>query len=155
MLAMRHAMYAIRVRPGGEVLEAAFEGRVLTEEALRAVSQGFVLAEAGNISRALVDVTALGGGPEGLMLLAATFGLRVAPGQRVAVLCRPEQLRGARQFARFTGANATLGVFTRPEDAEEWLAGGHSQRLSHTTRRHLAGSEAEPAHHEEERRGVA
>ena len=148
-------MYVIRVRPGGEVLEAAFEGRMLTGEALRAVSQGFALAEAGNIARALADVTALEGGPESLMLLAAALGIRISPGQRIAIHCRAEQLPEARRFARFAGANAPLGVFTRADDAEEWLAGRSQQRLSHTALRHLGAFETDALPVETKHRGVA
>lgn len=155
MLGMRGAMYVIRVRPGGEMLEAVFEGPMPIEEALRAVSQGFALAEAGKIGRALVELSGPDGGPESVLPLAAAFRMRLGPDQRVALLCAAEQLPGARRFARLTGVRDGLGIFTRAEDAEEWLAGRTEQRLSHTALRHLGAFEHEAPSGDSARRGVA
>lgn len=134
------AMYSIRVRAGGEVLEAVFSGEVTTSEALRAVSHAYSLAEAGGISRALCDLRSVETGPlPSISVIAASFATRFSPGERVAMLCTEEQLNHARQFARFARMGEELGVFTRLGDAEEWLASQAYRRLSRTALQHFDG----------------
>ena len=136
-------MYTIRVSRDGETLEATFSGEVTTSEALRAVVQAFTLAEAGNISRALCDVGAIEAGPlPSVSVIAAAFATRCEPGQRIALLCSPEQLPQARKFARFAGVGEELGLFTRMDDAQSWLAAGPRQRLSPTALQHLVDPES-------------
>ncbi|MGE0599198.1 MAG: hypothetical protein AB7J35_07865 [Dehalococcoidia bacterium] len=132
-------MYSIRVRADVEVLEAVFTASVTTEEALRAVSQAFVLAEAGNISRAICDLREVEDGlPHGsLSVIAASFTSRLSAGQRIAMLCTPEQLPVARRFARFARIGEELGVFTRAADADAWIESAPSTRLSETMLRHM------------------
>ncbi|MGB4862342.1 MAG: hypothetical protein WBO97_07780 [Tepidiformaceae bacterium] len=132
-------MYAIRVRVDGNVLEAAFSGLVTTEEALRAVSQAFVLAEAANISRAVCDLRGVDEGlsPGSISIIAASFSARFHPGQRIAILCTPAQLPVARRFARFAQIGEGFGVFTREADAETWLQRAPSHRISETMLRHM------------------
>ncbi|MGE3073577.1 MAG: hypothetical protein AB7N24_05745 [Dehalococcoidia bacterium] len=132
-------MYSIRVQADVEVLEAVFTGSVSTEEALRAVSQAFVLAEAGNLSRAICDLREVEDGlPHGsLSVIAASFTARLNSGQRIAMLCTSEQLPVARRFARFARIGEELGVFTRAADAEAWIESERSARLSETMLRHM------------------
>lgn len=140
-------MYSIRVRPGSATLDIAFSGEVPAAEALRAVSQGFALAEAGSIQRALCDVRSVAAGPDldALPMIAASLVTRLAAGERVAVLCLQEQLSVARRFARFARIGEELAVFTRLVDADEWLAAVPQQRLSPTALRHLAATASETA----------
>jgi len=137
-------MYALRIRAGGVVLDAEFSGRVSTEEALRAVSQGFALAEAGNIERSLCDLRGIEEGPESLSIIAAAFSTRLMAGQRVALLVHEAQLPTVRRFGTFTHVGGGLGAFSRASDAEEWLAKGPSMQVSTTLRRHLLRSQAQP-----------
>lgn len=149
-------MYAIRVGAEGEVLEAVFSGSVPPGEVLRAVSQAFVLAEAVGIRRAICDTRDIETGltRTNLSLLAAGFSGRVSVGQRVAVLCTPEQLRFTRRFARLARIGEEFGVFTRPTDAEEWLARVPQRHPSETMLRHMKAlvgdrkAEQEPASRE-------
>jgi hypothetical protein len=135
-------MYAIRVREGGDVLEAKFSGEVTTSEVLRAVSQGFALAEAGSIGRALCDLRALTAGPlPSISIIAASFVARLDAGDRVAIVCTAEQLAHTRQFARFARVGEELGVFTRESDAEQWLMAGVSGRISRTALHHMGAFE--------------
>ena len=92
-------MYAIRVGAGGEVLEAVFSADVPAAEALRALSQASVLAEAGGIAHAFCDVREVDGGLThgSLQVIAASFHGRSAPDQRVAVVCNQRQLPLARR----------------------------------------------------------
>lgn len=132
-------MYAIRVRADGNVLEAAFSGSVTTEEVLRAVSQAFVLAEAGGISRAICDLREVvdGVGNGSLSIIAASFTARFHAGQRISMLCTHEQLPTARRFARFARLGEGFGVFTRESDAITWLESVPSHRISETMLRHM------------------
>ena len=137
-------MYTIRVRPDGSTLDVTFSGEVPTSEALRAVSQGFALAEAGNIQRAMCDLSEVAAGPDldTFSIIAASFVTRLLPGQRIAVLCSPAQLPMARRFSRFAEVGEELGVFTRLADADDWLRGVPEQRLSETALRHLGAPTA-------------
>lgn len=132
-------MYALRVRADGDVLEAVFTGSVTTEEVLRAVSQAFVLAEASNVTRAMCDLREVADGlpHHSLSVIAASFTSRLQTGQRIAMLCTPEQLRVARRFAKFARIGEELGVFTRESDAQEWAGGAATARVSETMLRHM------------------
>jgi len=132
-------MYAIRAGADRGVLEAVFSAHVPTEEALRAISQAFVLAEAGGISRALCDVRGVDAGLThgSLSVIAASFVARFFAGQRIAMLCTPEQLPLARHFARFARIGEELGVFTREPDARAWLESVPARTVSATALRHM------------------
>lgn len=131
-------MYAIRVRAEEAVVEVVVSGRPGPEEAMRAVSQAFALAEAGSISRALCDLIAVGRDAPGIAVLGATLVARIGPDQRVAVVCAKTQLAFCRRLARRTGFGDNLGIFTREADARAWLTApsGHGT-LSGPARRHL------------------
>lgn len=135
-------MYVIRVRPGGTVLEATLSDGVDSAEALRAVSQALALAEAGGITRILADVTGMTDGPDPVVL-AAALGKRLDAPMRLAVTCTAGQLAHARRVANLAGAGSNLGVFTRGEDAEAWLASNPGKRVPQTNALHFEA--AEPA----------
>ncbi len=132
-------MYALRVRADVEVLEAEFSGTVTTEEALRAVSQAFILAEASNVTRAICDLREVENGLAhgSLSVIAAGFTARLRAGLRIAVVCTPAQLPVARRFARFAKIGEELGVFTRATDARAWIASSPNGRISETLLRHM------------------
>ena len=132
-------MYAIRVGAGGEVLEAVFSADVPAAEALRALSQASVLAEAGGIAHAFCDVREVDGGLThgSLQVIAASFHGRSAPDQRVAVVCNQRQLPLARHFARLAHAGEEFGVFTREADARAWLESVRATSLAETALRHM------------------
>lgn len=140
-------MYQIRVHTNSAMLDVSFSGAVSTEEALRAISQGFALAEASSIQRAMCDLRDVTAGLslDSFSLVAATFVTRLSAAQRIAVICTAGQVAPARHFARVARAGEELGVFTRPDDAEAWLAGVPSQRLSRTALHHLGAFETGPA----------
>jgi hypothetical protein len=140
-------LYSIRVQADSATLAVVFSGGVPVAELLRAVSQGFALAEAGDIQRALCDLRQVVDGPnlDTFSVIAATFVTRLEPGQRVAILCAPAQLPLARRFARFASIGEELAVFTRAADADEWLAGTPERRLSSTAVRHLQTAAPPPA----------
>ena len=79
-------MYAIRVQVEEGRLAVRASGQVGPEEALRAVSQAFALAEAGSITRATCDLSAVEGGSSGIVVLGAAFASRVQPSQQVAIV---------------------------------------------------------------------
>lgn len=132
-------MYQIRVRPGSDALEATFSEELTARESLRAISQAFALANAGAVARALCDIRGVSSGPpvEALAPIAASLRARLGTGQRVALLCWPAQLALVRRFARAASGGCEVGVFTRDEDARQWLESAAGQRLSTTAMRHL------------------
>ena len=134
-------MYVIRVLPSGTALEASFSDAVETAEALRAVSQALVLAEAGRISAILADVSEVSEAPD-LLVVGAALGKRLDPPLRLALVCTAEHLPMVRRLATITGARANLGVFTRTEDATAWLAARPGARVSRTTALHFGASTA-------------
>lgn len=132
-------MYAIRVQVEEGRLDVRASGLVAPEEALRAVSQAFVLAEAGGITRATCDLTAVEGGGSSIVVLGAAFASRVQPSQRVAVLCTKRQIAFCRRLARLSGFGDNLGLFTREQDAVAWLGSvRRPQGISGTARRHFS-----------------
>ncbi len=130
-------MYVIRVRAEDGLLGVSFSGRVSPEEALRAVSQAFALAEAGGIARCICDLRDAEHQPGILAVLGAMLAARILPGQRVAVICAPDQLSYCRRLARLGGFDERLGTFTRDEDATEWLQCASQWRLAGPALRHF------------------
>lgn len=130
-------MYQIRVRTDAKTIDATLSGRLSATEVLRSISQGFALAEAGGLTRALCDVRKVEAGPgaEALAAVSATLRRLVQPGQRVALLCDSTQVPVMRRFLR--GGGEELGLFTTERAAREWLAGTAETRLSITALRHL------------------
>ena len=83
-------MYAIRVDAAAEMLRAEASGRVGTDQALRAISQAFALADAGVLARILCDVREVERGPH-LGTISAALSTRCRRGLRIALLVRSEQ----------------------------------------------------------------
>ena len=136
-------MYAIRVHVEEGWLEVTASGLVGPEEALRAVSQAFALAEAGRITRAACDLTAVEGGASAIVVLGAAFASRFQPSQQVAIVCVQRQLALCRRLARLSGFGDNVGLFTREQDATSWLDTSRRPRgLSSTARRHFSAGKA-------------
>lgn len=136
-------MYAIRVRVEEALVEVRASRQVAPEEALRAVSQAFALAEAGSISRGICDVTEVGRHASSLIVLGAAFAARFTSQHRVAVVCGPGQLTFCRRLARLSGFGDNFGLFTRESDAREWISARAASSCPQTTLRHLAGQAPE------------
>lgn len=134
-------MYTMRVDPARQLLTVEMRGRLSTEEALRAVSQGFTLAEASRINGILCDVNGLVRGPGGLLIVAAALAARFHPTTRMAVVGNSAQLNVTRRLIRFSGVRNGLRTFDSTAEAEGWLApvlARPQRRLSGTALRHAA-----------------
>lgn len=114
-------MYAIRVDTTQGLLEIELTGRLVTAEALRAMSQAFTLAEAGSLRAALCDVRGLERGPAGTMVVAASLAVRFQPGLKLAFVAQDSQLRFLNRILRFSGIRQGVRAFTSDAEAEEWL----------------------------------
>lgn len=139
-------MYAIRARALDGVVEARFSGHVAPEEALRAVSQAFALAEAGEIHRGLCDLRQVSHRAGNTIVLGAAFASRFTQEHRVALICDRRQLSLCRRLTRLAGYGERLGVFTREVDAEAWVASVQRIAPSETALRHVMSDQALPAH---------
>ncbi|MGE5594497.1 MAG: hypothetical protein ACM3S1_00520, partial [Hyphomicrobiales bacterium] len=104
-------MYAIRVDDQRKLLRLELSGRVTTDEALRAVSQAYALAEAGAILGVLCDLTPLDRGPAGLLLVAAAVAAGYREGMRLAFVGGEHQARAAERVVRFSGLREGAGCF--------------------------------------------
>jgi hypothetical protein len=114
-------MYAIRVDDQRKLLHIELSGRITTAEALRAISQASVLAEASDILAVLCDVTRVEHGPGALLLVATSLNAAHRPGLRIALVANDDQLRVATRIVRFSGLRDSLVAFTSVEEAEAWL----------------------------------
>jgi hypothetical protein len=132
-------MYALREDAVRKLLRIDFSGRVITDEALRAMAQAFTLTEATDIRAVRCDVSDITRGPGGLLLIAAALAMRFRPGLRVALLAEAPQLPFVSRLIRFSGVSDSVVVFESVTEADAWLMavlprpGG---RLSGTARRH-------------------
>ena len=132
-------MYTMRVDPNRELLSVEVRGRLTTEEALRAVSQGFTLAEAGRIRGIFCDLAGLNRGPGGMLIVSAALASRFRPDMRMAFVGNATQLHVARRLIRFSGVRSGLATFDTVAEADEWLAPALAQpkrRLTGTALRH-------------------
>lgn len=132
-------MYTMRVDATTNLLSVECRERLTTEEALRAVSQAFALAEAGNIRGLLWDLSQLRRGPGGLLVVAAAVACRYQTGMRIALVGSGIQLELARRFIRFSGLRTGLRSFDSEGQAHRWLSpvlARPETRLSHTELRH-------------------
>lgn len=114
-------MYAIRVDDERKLLRVELSGRVTTDEALRAVSQAYTLAEAGGIRAMLCDLGALRRGPGSLLVVAAALAGGYSDGLRVALVGARDRSRMLERLVRFSGIGAGIGAFSTIEDAGAWL----------------------------------
>lgn len=126
-------MYAIRA--SGNTLQVSFSDVVPTEEALRAISQAFALADAGSIAAAICDLRDITRGPANSLVVAAALASRYRMGMRVAFIASPGQVPFIRRVARASGIREGLGVFDSIPRAESWLAARGSE--SRGSRRHV------------------
>ena len=131
-------MYAIRVDLDQGLLRMEVNGRVVTAEALRAMSQAFTLAEASDLKCAVCDLRQLDRGPAGTMVMAASLAVRFQAGTRIALIARHEQVPFLTRFVRFSGIRRGIRSFTAEAEAMAWLipAGRPAAQLSGTARRH-------------------
>ena len=130
-------MYTIRVDTAAEMLRADASGRIDTEEALRAISQAFALADAGLLARILCDVREVERGPN-LATVSAALATRCRGGLRIALLIRTEQRAIARKLMRLAGSPPGLRVFESAPGASSWLIPGTAGYAS-PEQRHLEG----------------
>ncbi|MEO8539152.1 MAG: hypothetical protein ABI577_05380 [bacterium] len=137
-------MYGIRARAVDDVLEVRFVGQVAPEEALRAVSQAFALADAGNLTRAVCDFREMSRSSGNVIVIGAAFASNFESRHRVAILCDRRQLSLCRRLSRLAGFDERLGVFTREADAEDWLMASPRTQLSRTTLRHFEADAEAP-----------
>ena len=154
-------MYAIRVETSTQRLVVTLSERLSTEEALRAVSQTFALAEAGNLTTIWCDLQSLERGPANLVVVAAALSARYQEGMRIAFIARAEQVRLLQRLVRFSGIRQGVNGFLEAAQAEAWLSlpARNNAILSSTGRRHARDlAPVAPATHTAEptrRRGVA
>lgn len=142
-------MYAIRVDTAHGLLQIELSGRLVTSEALRAMSQAFAIAEAGSLTTAICDIRNLHRGPAGSMVVAAALAVRFQPRFRLAFVAHESQIRFLGRVLRFSGIRQGIRVFERSDVAETWLLPAvHAARRSRSTeRRHaeqILGQTAEP-----------
>ncbi|MBI2767481.1 MAG: hypothetical protein HYX53_16420 [Chloroflexi bacterium] len=132
-------MYSIRVDSVRNLLVVELTGRVTTAEALRAVSQGFTLAEAGSIWAISCDLTAVRRGPGGMLVVAAAVASRLREGMQVALI-GGRQRAFAERLMRFSGAPDALHAFDDAAAAQAWLTPllRKPPRISETERRHAS-----------------
>ncbi len=114
-------MYAIRVDSGQGLLRVEISGKLVTDEALRALSQAFTLAEASDLKAAFCDLRELGRGPAGTMLLAASLAVRFQTGFRIAFVARSEQLPFLARLVRASGIRRGVRSFTVESEGLAWL----------------------------------
>jgi hypothetical protein len=129
----------MRVDPTRQLLSVDVRGRLTTEEALRAVSQGFTLAEASRIRGIFCDLSGLNRGPGGMLIVSAALASRFHPDMRMAFIGNSAQLNVARRLIRFSGVRSGLATFDTVAEADEWLAPALAQpkrRLTGTALRH-------------------
>lgn len=130
-------MYVIRVWDEEEVLGVSMSGHVGLEEALRAVSQSFALAEAGGLDRCVCDLRELTPGVGTLVILGTGLSAHLGSRQRVALVCNTKQISACRRLARVGGFDDRLGIFSREADAIAWLELERQYRLGETALRHF------------------
>ena len=134
-------MYAIRVDAAEDMLRAEASGRVGTDQALRAISQAFALADAGVLARVLCDAREVERGPH-LGTISAALRTRCRGGLRIALLVRSEQRPFAERLIHLAGAPRGLRAFESMAGASAWLA-PQTAGYASPERRHLEGL-AEP-----------
>jgi len=132
-------MYSLREDGARKLLLIELSERLTTEEALRAMSQAFMLTEASKLRGVRCDVTRITRGPGGLLMVAASLAARYRPALRIAFLGDPGQRPFITRLIRFSGVRENLRSFESSAEADTWLAAVLAQpqkRLSSTARRH-------------------
>jgi hypothetical protein len=132
-------MYSLREDGVRKLLLIELSERLTTEEALRAMSQAFMLTEASKIRGVRCDVTRITRGPGGLLMVAAALASRYRPALHIAFVADTAQLPFISRLIRFSGVRENLRAFESAAEADTWLApalGQPQKRLSSTARRH-------------------
>ncbi len=132
-------MYTIREDGVKKLLILEVSGGMRTEEALRAISQSFTLAEASGIRAIRCDILNLTKGPAGLLMLAASVALRHQTGMRVAIMGTERQLKIATRLTTFSGLRDGMKAFDSNLEADTWLRPALASsvaKISSTARRH-------------------
>ncbi len=133
-------MYSLREDAASRLLLIELSERLTTDEALRAMSQAFMLTEASKIRGVRCDVTRITRGPGGLLMVAAALASRYRPALRIAFLGDAGQLPFITRLIRFSGVRENLRAFESATEVDSWLAVAVAEprkRLSITARRHL------------------
>ncbi len=120
-------MYTARVTAEGRLLIEASE-RLSTAEALRMISQGFALAEAGALTDLVVDVRQVRRGPGQWLVLGALIASRMEPMMRLAVIAGPQQAGVARRILRYAGLRDRARLVADEREAVRWFAERFRQR---------------------------
>lgn len=139
-------MYTIRVTPEGR-LAAEVSGHLTTAEALRLISQGFALAEAGALTDLVVDVRGVERGPGQWLMLAAVVASRLEGPMRLAVVAGTRQEPVVRRILRYSGVRGRAAVFLSEDAALRWFADRFREREGGDGRGAVPAGErrAEPA----------
>ncbi len=144
-------MYSLREDAASRLLLVELSDRLTTDEALRALSQAFMLTDASKIRGVRCDVTRITRGPGGLLMVAAALAARYRPALRIAFLAGAEQLPFVTRLIRSSGLRENLRAFESATEADAWLAAiaEPRRRFSSTERRHvetmLAAQSGRPA----------
>jgi hypothetical protein len=141
-------MYSIRVDSPHERLAIEFSDSLNTSEALRSVSQGFALAEAGHLTDIVCDLTRVRRGPSNLFVVAASLASHHGDGMRIALVVTEEQVRWVQRLVRFSGIRQGIHAFLETAQAEAWLSMPARRQhavLSTTGERHLREMTRTPA----------
>lgn len=122
-------VYTARVTAEGRLLIEASE-RLSTAEALRMISQGFALADAGGLTEIVADVRQVRRGPGQWLVLGAVVASRMEPMMRLAVIAEPRQAAVVRRILRYSGLRDRAQLVGDEAEALRWLATRRKGRSS-------------------------
>ena len=114
-------MYVIRVDHNRTLLKVECSGHITTAEAVRAISQAFALAEAGNIWAMAVDVTAVTIGPDEIDVVGAALAASHRLGTRIAFVTGTGTRTIVDRLRRLSGVPDAAGAFESDAGARAWL----------------------------------
>jgi hypothetical protein len=115
-------MYVIRVDESRTLLRVECSGDLATTECVRAVSQAFALAEAGNIWALQVELDAVEHCPSGSDIVGTALAAGHREGTRVAIIASGESRPFARRVARQSGLRDAVRVVDDEDEARRWLS---------------------------------
>lgn len=130
-------MYSIRVTPESRLLVTAW-GRLTAEEAMRMVSQGLALAEAGAITEVLADVREVERAPGQWMVIAALLGHGAREPMKLAVVAQPRQASVVQRIVRYAGLRRRATVVFDEATAMAWLSRRPERAPTAAEARHAA-----------------
>ena len=140
-------MYMMRIDPSRSVLLIVCSGRLSTDEALRAVSHAYALAEAGGIDAVSCDLTAVRRGPASAFRVAAAITSLHHGRVRAAMVIGNRGTAKLQRLIDLTGLKVAVRVFEDQEAAGAWLTGTNEPsvpRIGVTEAQHLAGPLSAP-----------